>query len=127
MSNPNADVEAAEERRWTAQLESDTAALEELLADELQYTHSNGLVDTKRSYVDGIANKVFDYRSAERTDVALRVVGDVALFTGRVKMHVVVNETRDAHLDTRYSAVWVNRDGAWQFLCWQSTPIPPAA
>lgn len=120
-------VRAAEERRWAAQLESDRGALEELLADELQYTHSNGVVDTKRSYVDNIANEVLDYRSAERSDVALQVIGDVAMFTGRVVMHVVANRSRDVHLDTRYSAIWVNRDGAWRFLCWQSTPIPAAS
>ena len=126
MSNPIADVEAAEERRWQAQLGADTAVLEELLADELQYTHSNGLVDTKRSYVDGIANAVFDYRSADRTDVAVEVVGDTAMITGRVAMHVVAGG-RDVHLDSRYSAIWVRGDDGWRFLCWQSTPIPPTS
>ena len=118
-----AEVEAAEERRWTAQLEADTATLEELLADELSYTHSNGLVDTKASYVAAIADKVFDYRSADRTDVKVEVIGDTAMITGRVAMHVVAG-SRDVHLDSRYSAIWVRRDGAWRFLCWQSTPIP---
>jgi hypothetical protein len=126
MSNAIADVEAAEERRWAAQLGADTAALEELLADELSYTHSNGLVDTKRSYVDAIANKVFDYRSADRTDVAVEVIGDTAMITGRVAMHVVAGP-REVHLDSRYSAIWVRRDGAWQFLCWQSTPVPASS
>lgn len=118
-----AEVEAAEERRWTAQLEADTATLEELLADELSYTHSNGLVDTKASYVAAIADEVFDYRSADRTDVNVVVIGDTAMVTGRVAMHVVAGP-RDVHLDSRYSAIWVRRDGAWRFLCWQSTPIP---
>ena len=123
MSNPIAEVEAAEDRRWAAQLGADTAVLEELLADELQYTHSNGLVDTKRSYVDGIANAVFDYRSADRTDVTVQVVGDTAMITGRVAMHVVAGG-RDVHLDSRYSAIWARADQGWRFLCWQSTPIP---
>lgn len=123
MSTPIADVEAAEERRWAVQLAGDSEALAELLHDELSYTHTNGLVDTKTSFVDAIANKGFDYRSAERTDVALRVVGDTALFTGRVAMHVIAGG-REVHLDARYSAVWANGDDGWRFLCWQSTPIP---
>lgn len=123
MSNQIADVQAAEDRRWAAQIGADTAAMEEILADELQYTHSNGLVDTKRSYIDAIANKVFDYRSADRTDVAVEVIGDMAMFTGRVAMHVVAGG-RDVNIDGRYSAIWVKRDGRWQFVCWQSTPMP---
>lgn len=126
MSNPIADVQAAEDQRWAAQLAGDTAALEKLLAEELSYTHSNGLVDTKASFVDAVANKVFDYRSAERTDVAIEVIGDLGMVTGRVAMHVVAG-TREVHLDSRYSAIWVRRDGRWQFVCWQSTPIPAAA
>ncbi len=123
MSNEMAEVEAAEDRRWAAQLGADTEALAELLADELAYTHSNGLVDTKASYLDAIANKVFDYRSADRTDVTVAMIGETAVITGRVAMFVVAG-SREVHLDSRYSAVWARRDGRWQFVCWQSTPIP---
>jgi len=123
MSNEMAEVEAAEDRRWAAQLGADTEALAELLADELAYTHSNGLVDTKASYLDAIANKVFDYRSADRTDVTVAMVGETAVITGRVAMFVVAGE-REVNLDSRYSAVWARKDGRWQFVCWQSTPIP---
>lgn len=123
MSDPIAEVEAAEDRRWAAQLEADTDTLDELLADELTYTHSNGLVDTKPSFLDAITNKVFDYRSADRTEVTVKVVGDTAVIAGRVAMFVVAG-SREVNLDSRYSAVWARRDGSWQFVCWQSTPIP---
>ncbi len=123
MSNEMAEVEAAEDRRWAAQLGADTEALAELLADELAYTHSNGLVDTKASFLEAIANEVFDYRSADRTDVTVAMVGETAVITGRVAMLVVAGG-REVNLDSRYSAVWAHRDGRWQFVCWQSTPIP---
>ncbi|MEL6984354.1 MAG: nuclear transport factor 2 family protein [Actinomycetota bacterium] len=123
MSDPMTEVEAAEDQRWAAQLAADTEALSELLADELSYTHSNGLVDTKASFLDAIANKVFDYRSADRSDVNLNVIGDTAVIAGRVAMLVVAG-SREVNLDSRYSAVWARRDGRWQFVCWQSTPIP---
>ena len=57
------------------------------------------------------------------TDVAVEVIGDMAMFTGRVAMHVVAGG-RDVNIDGRYSAIWVKRDGRWQFVCWQSTPMP---
>ena len=68
---------------------------------------------------------MFDYRSADRTDGAVVVVGDTAMVTGRVAMHVVANQgARSVDLDSRYSAIWVRREGTWRFLCWQSTTLP---
>jgi uncharacterized protein (TIGR02246 family) len=118
-----AEIEALEDRRWAAQIAEDTDALGVLLADELTYTHSNGVVDTKTSYIDNIVNKVFDYRSQKRSDTEIRVVDNTALVTGRAEF-VVVAGGRTVNLDARYSAVWIRRDGTWQFYCWQSTPIP---
>ncbi len=119
-----AEIEALEDRRWAAMLASDVEALGALLADEMRYTHSNGLVDTRASYLEAIANKTFDYRSEDRTDVAITVLGDTAMVTGRCAFTVVVNETRTVDLDGRYSAIWLRRAGEWRFLCYQSTPIP---
>ncbi len=120
-----AEIEALEDRRWAALLTSDVDALGELLADEMQYTHSNGLVDTKASYIEAISNGGFDYRSEDRTDTAVTVIDDTAMVTGRCAFTVVVaGGKRTVDLDCRYSTTWVRRDGAWQFLCYQSTPIP---
>lgn len=123
MSDVTAEITALEDRRWAAQIGEDIATLEELYADELSYTHSNGHVDTKESYIKAIANKVFDYRGEERRDVAVTVVEGTAMVTGRIAIHVVAGGA-ERHLDARYSVIWVRRPaGNWQFLCWQSTPV----
>ena len=123
MTEANAEIEELENRRWRAQIDEDTATLEQLYADELSYTHSNGHVDTKASYIKAIANKVFDYRGEERTDTSIVVVDSTALVTGRIAIHVVAGGA-ERHLDARYSVIWVRRPaGNWQFLCWQSTPV----
>ena len=119
-----AEIEELENRRWAAQIAGDADALGGLLADELSYTHSNGMVDTKTSFVHNVANKVFDYRGEQRSDVSVQVVGDTAVATGLVEMHVVAGGG-DHHLRSRYSAVWARRpDVGWQFVAWQSTPVP---
>ena len=117
-----AEIEALEDRRWAAQIGADLDALDELLDQELSYTHTNALVDTKASYMAAIEKKVFDYRSEDRTDTAIVVVGDTAMVTGRIAIHVVAGE-RDVRLDNRYTVIWVRRDGAWRCLSWQSTAI----
>ena len=117
------DILQLEERRWTAQIGEDSAAMAELFADELRYTHSNGLVDTKESYMTAIQNKVFDYRNAERSDTEVQVFGNVALVTGAATIDVVAGG-RELKLNARYTVTWLERDGRWQFLSWQSTPLP---
>lgn len=123
MTDVKAEIEQLEDRRWQAQIGEDIPTLEQLYADELSYTHSNGHVDTKASYIKAIANKVFDYRSEKRTDTAVTVVDGTAMVTGRVAINVVAGGN-ERNLDARYSVIWVRRaDGNWQFLCWQSTPV----
>lgn len=95
----------------------------ELFADELRYTHSNGLVDTKASYMTAIQNKVFDYRTADRSDTEVQVFGNLALVTGAATIDVVAGG-RELKLNARYTLTWLERDGRWQFLSWQSTPLP---
>jgi ketosteroid isomerase-like protein len=118
-----ADVLELEQRRWDAMIAKDTATLAELFADEMSYTHSNALVDTKASYLQAIEQRTFDYRSVERSDERTILIGDTALHTGRARIEVVAGGS-PRQLDARFSVVWVRRDGRWQFLCWQSTSIP---
>jgi ketosteroid isomerase-like protein len=124
VADVTAEIAALEDRRWRAQIDEDIPTLEQLFADELSYTHSNGHVDTKESFIKAIANKVFDYRAEQRTDTAVTVIDSTALVTGRVAIDVVAGGA-ERHLDARYSVIWVRRPaGSWQFLCWQSTPLP---
>lgn len=118
-----AEVLALEERRFGAMVAKDTAALADLFADELSYTHSNASVDTKASFLAAIDARRFDYRSVTCSDRTSVVVGDTALLTGRAQIEVVAGG-REVHLDARFTVTYVRRDGRWQFLAWQSTSIP---
>lgn len=115
-------IEQLENQRWAAQIGADLDALDNLIGAELSYTHSNGLVDTKDSYIKAIDKKVFDYQSESRSDTKVDIMGDTAMVTGRIEIHVLAGG-REVNLDSRYSVIWVRRDGGWQFVCWQSTPI----
>ena len=60
-----AAVLALDEARFDAQVAGDKGRLEELLAEELHYTHSNALVDTKASYIDSIISGRVRYRQID--------------------------------------------------------------
>lgn len=122
MSSAADAITALEDQRWEAQIGADTDTLEALIDDALSYTHSNGAVDTKASYLKAIEKGIFDYRSENRTDVTVHVAGDTAMVTGRIAIEVVAGG-REVNLDSRYSVIWAKGADGWRFLCWQSTPI----
>jgi hypothetical protein len=123
MTDAAAEIRELEDRRYKAMIDKDLVTLDELFADELAYTHSNALVDTKQSYLAAIEKRVFDYREAKRLEEDIVVFGDAARVTGHAQLHVVAGK-RDVHLNARFTVLYVRQGGRWRFAAWQSTPIP---
>jgi len=55
----------------------------------------------------------------------MRVIGDVVLVNGDVRIEAVVSGTPKVVM-SRYLQVWVKGSAGWQMDSWQSTPIPQA-
>ncbi len=121
------DILALENRRYKAMVEADKATLNELLADDLTYTHSNAVVDTKQSYIDGILGGRWAYAKAERPEENIAVFGDCARVTGHVRLTLKNADGTTRGVNGRFMNLWVKRNGKWQMTGWQSTPIPAPA
>lgn len=117
------DILALEERRCAAMAANDVAALEKLFHDDLIYTHSSAVVDTRASYLETLKNGHTRYHSVQRSDEKVRVCGDTALVTGRAIIDVTVKGEKK-HLDTRFLDVWTKTPQGWKFIAWQSTKLP---
>lgn len=118
----SSDVMDRENARWEAMLANDYDALDELVHDQLVYTHSNATVDGKASWIASMTSGTVDYRSVDRSDVELNVLGDTAVITGAATF-VVHAMNQDLTISSRFSSVWVN-DGGWKFFAWHNTPFP---
>lgn len=127
--NPQlAALKAADKTRVSAMQKGDRDALSAIFSDELRYSHSNGLVDTKASFIDILATGKtkyigYDYEEQNFTFPA----PGIALMTGRTHVRAV---TATGEMDSVLSflAVWREEKGQWRFLAWQSCkPPPPAA
>jgi hypothetical protein len=117
------DIRKLEDRRYRAMCEADAAALEELLADTLVYTHSYGGADSKASYLAGIRAKKWIYRKVERPKENIVLYGDCAVVTGQVKIELL-SEGKPKTLNSAYTDVWIKGPKGWQMVAWQSTPLP---
>ena len=124
MSAPTAaDIAALEDRRVAATVAADVATLEEVLADDLIYTHSSASVDTKTVYIDKLRSGSLSYISIERGPADIRIWGDTATVTGQAVLQISA-EGNARQINISYLNVWVPIDGRWQMVAWQSTPRP---
>jgi hypothetical protein len=121
-----ADVKAADKVRVAAMQAPDREKLGAIFSDELRYAHSNGIVDTKSSFIDIlIAGKTkyvgYDYEEQSFTFPA----PGIALMTGRAYIQAESEgKAMDAVLG--FLAVWREENGKWRFLAWQSCKLPSA-
>ncbi|MDZ4402874.1 nuclear transport factor 2 family protein [Prosthecobacter sp.] len=126
--NPKlAAVQAADKDRIAAMQSPDRDKLSAIFSDELRYAHSNGVVDTKASFIDilttGKTKYVgYDYEEQNFTFPA----PGVALMSGRAHVKAV---TATGEMDSVLSflAVWREENGKWRFLAWQSCKLPAVA
>jgi ketosteroid isomerase-like protein len=120
MSRAEVAVLDAESHRFRAQVEKDVATLNALLADDVSYTHSSGVRQTKAEYIKDIESGNMVYKAIEPSDQKVRVYGNTAVITGAVRIAVSVAGTERA-VELLYTDVHVKRDGRWQLVAWQST------
>ena len=121
------DIRNLEDRRYKAMVEADKVALNDLLADDLIYTHSNAVIDTKQSYIDGILSGRWAYSAAERPVENIDMFGDTARVTGHVRLTLRNADGTTRQVNGRFLNLWVKRNDKWQMAGWQSTPIPAPA
>jgi ketosteroid isomerase-like protein len=117
------EISKLEDRRCAAMTSNDLATLDSLLADTLVYTHSSAVVDSKAAYLESIRSRRVQYRKIERFDTQSTVYGDTVITVGRARIDVEVGGT-ERNLNMRYANVWIKTPKGWQFVLWQSTPIP---
>lgn len=120
-----AALRKAEIARFDAQVNADAKVLGELLDDALEYVHSNGVVDSKTSFIESLTSGTRDYIATTANLESVRIFGDVALIRGTAK--IVVNEGgKPLDLELGYTDVWLWKNGKWQMTAWRSARMPKA-
>jgi ketosteroid isomerase-like protein len=117
-----ASLIALEQERCTAMMNADISTLRKILHKDLTHVHAKGQVDGYESYFGTGGFNVY-YRKLERSELAVRVMGNSALMTGR---QLLVGERKNGSgtvtIDSRVMQVWVKDSESWQQLAFQTTP-----
>lgn len=111
-----------EQHRFELMVKRDTVQLAAMLADDLVYMHSNGLVETKKQHIQAISTGRLLYNTMQREESSVRLYGKMALTNGIVHAAGIINGAAfDIRL--RYTAVYLRKKGEWLLVNWQSTRI----
>jgi ketosteroid isomerase-like protein len=118
QSAPEKQVLAAIEVWKNAVLTKNEAALKGVLADDLSYGHSNGLIENKAEFMEVILKEKTKFTTLDMPDMQVNIVGNTAVV--RNKMFADV-ETAGVKSRTNLGVlqVWTRGRNGWQLLARQ--------
>lgn len=118
------EIAKLERHRFQAMVQVDTAALEEILADDLVYIHGRSArVVTKAQVIAELQSGEQRYWSIEVEDLTVRVYGSTAVVNGTNTMGTGPRGG-ERSFRIRFTDVYVRRNGRWQMVTWQASQIP---
>ena len=120
-----ADVLAADDRRFEAMRRGDWATLDTALADDLTYVHSTARLESKAEHVANLRGGKPHYRGIAPRERKVRVHGGAGVVNGVSEMHVE-RDGKEQRFTVRYLAVYAKAGDSWRMIAWQSTRVPDA-
>jgi Domain of unknown function (DUF4440) len=114
----DAAVGQAVEALRKALLTADKGQLEKLTAEQLSYGHSDGRVQTKAQFVDGVIARKATVKSLSFPELTISVAGDAAVVR---HLYESESETDGKPNSVRIGAlqVWQKQGGNWKLLARQ--------
>jgi hypothetical protein len=111
-----------EGKRRAALIAGDLDTLEALCSDELTYTHTTGMVDTKQSYMKALRSGV-RYEAMDFLEVSLAPYDNTVVMVGLAQI-AVKSPRGPIRFKARFTGVWAKQQGQWRFAAWQTTLVP---
>lgn len=117
-------LEKADDARVQSIIKGDAAAMKQTLSADLRYAHSNGIVDTRESFIEGVASQKMQYHEFTYRERAFTFPAPgIALMTGRARTRVTI-PSGEVDAELSFLAVWRLEDTQWRFVAWQSCRLP---
>ncbi|HWU40545.1 MAG TPA: nuclear transport factor 2 family protein [Candidatus Acidoferrum sp.] len=115
-------IRQREIRRFEAMVRGDVSVLDDILSDDLTYTHATGVFETKAEFIAKLKSGQTKYESFAPENVLVRLYGMTGVVTGVARVKVQV---KGEHLSfqLRFTDVYVKKGDRWQMVAWQATRL----
>ncbi len=123
-SSAEQEVRRAGQEYDRAWLQQDAAAFERLLADDVTQIDHEGKVFSKAEIVANAKSGAVKFETGQSDDVKVRVYGNTAVVTGRWT-EKSTNKGKPVDGTMLNTVVFVKKNGNWQVVSDQVTPIAP--
>jgi ketosteroid isomerase-like protein len=111
------------EKQWTdAELKHDAEALDRILADDIVEIDSTGQVQTKAEDLADLKSGESKLESMSVENMKVRVFGNAVVVNGHYTMKGTY-KGKDISGEGRFTDVFTKRQGRWQCVSTQMTPI----
>lgn len=126
------EIEKAAKAYDTAIAAGDAEALGALLDDDGHFVDEEGRLHDKKQHIGAYLDEKRTWESAESSERTLRVVSPAVVIETATFLGTGQLNGKPFRLHTRYTDVWVKKEGRWVVVAEQSTPIansktPPGA
>jgi ketosteroid isomerase-like protein len=101
-----------------AVVSKDIAVLEKHYGDDFVFTHSDGHVDSKHSWMKSIQQA--HYVSREHDSTKVEVHGEIAIATGKLIIERKVKHPEPPVFIIKYVRIFARRNDTWQLICHRS-------
>ena len=120
-ADPKAEKEvlAAMDAYRQAMMAKDGAALQKVFHDDLTYTHSSGLNETKAEAIKAVTEGRTKIEAIDLKSTGVRIYGNTALVKGKVDFrNNNTGQVSTANLDVLH--VWIKGNAGWQMVARQA-------
>ena len=115
-------LEKLERQRFEAMCEKDVGLLKTMLTEQLSYTHSNGLVESKDQHLENIKSGKIVYQKIQPEGLKIRTFKKSAIITGFVQVAGLYNNTPfDVRL--HYLDIYIKQRRKWKLAAWESVKV----
>lgn len=114
-------IRGLERERFRAMVDGDGSSLEQLLADQATFVHTNGKRETRQQFIDAITAGRRRYRQIEIQSQDVLLVGsETCIVSGRVLIEMEANNGA-LLFPIAYTSIQTQKDGRWRLVAWQAT------
>lgn len=100
----------------------DVSFLENVLADDVTYAHSNGLVESKAQHLENISSGRIVYQVMEVEKMDVRTYKKTAVVNGIINVKGLYKDN-PFDIQLGFTDVYLKQKRAWKLLAWQSVKL----